>query len=91
MRKRGEGSNENGEEPGQLTSTSGRFVAPMTVTPTSSSTPSISLSKLSRTPSCVPVSTAECEREDAKASISSCALGMYIYVARRSERNVQKI
>jgi hypothetical protein len=69
----------NGDKAAQLTSTSGRFVAPMTVTPTNSSTPSISFSKVSRTPSCVPLSTAECEREDARASISSCAL-VYIYI-----------
>ena len=59
---------------GQLTSASGRLVAPMTVTPISSSTPSISFSRLSRTPSCVPLSAAAGEREDARASISSCAL-----------------
>ena len=56
----------------------------MTVTPTNSSTPSISFNRLSRTPSCVPLSTAAGEREDAKASISSCAhqYCMYVYVAK---------
>lgn len=50
-----------------LTSTSGRFVAATTVTPTSSSIPSISVSKLVSTPAC-PVPS----RAVASASISSC-------------------
>lgn len=56
-----------------LTNTSGRFVAPMTVTPINSSTPSISFNKLSKTPPCVPLSESESisEREVARASISS--------------------
>ena len=71
---------------GQLTSASGRFVAPMTVTPISSSTPSISFSRLSSTPSCVPPSTAAGEREEAKASISSCALICIRSKAKREKR-----
>lgn len=51
---------------------SGRFVAATTVTPVSSWTPSISFSKLVKTPSCEePWSVSEDVREVAKASISS--------------------
>jgi len=50
--------------------TSGRFVAPTTVTPVSSSTPSISFSRLVSTPSCDPPIASE-DRDIASASISS--------------------
>ncbi len=55
-----------------LTITSGLLVAATIVTPTSSWTPSISLSKLVRTPSCAPPLVSEADREVASASISSC-------------------
>jgi hypothetical protein len=61
------------------TNTFGRFVAPMTVTPVSSSTPSISLSKLISMPVCDPLLPAS-DRAAASASISSCKNGYQKHV-----------
>lgn len=55
----------------ELTIASGLLVAPIIVTPNSSWTPSISLRRLVRTPSCEEAVSPSVPLDDASASISS--------------------